>query len=174
MKKTSQSGISGVIIIISLIYFVPKIGPYGALNFVGLFSALGFYGGYKMVKTGKASLEWPMTDGTITVSEVSKSTSSNNNGYSYKFRVEYEYEVEGQHYTGTTYSYKITTNSANSRDAEALVKAHPIGSVVNVYSDPRKPSECVLVPGVNMFSYLGFLVGGVFLLAMIGIILQNG
>ena len=160
--------------IISLIYFVPKIGPYGALNFVGLFSALGFYGGYKMVKTGKASLEWPMTDGTITVSEVSKSTSSNSNGYSYKFRVEYEYEVEGERYTGTTYSYKITTNSANSRDAEALVKEHAIGSVVDVYFDPGKPSECVLVPGVNLFSYLGFLVGGVFLLAMIAIILQNG
>ena len=174
MKKKSPSDFYGIIVVICLIYFLPKIEPYGPLNLLGLFAALGFFGGYKMVKTGKASLEWPMALGSVTVSEIRRSTSSNRNGDSYNFRVEYEYEVEDQPYTGTTYSYKITTNSANRRDAEALVKEHTVGSTVNVYFNPSKPSECVLVPGLNTSSYLGFLVGGVFLLMMIGMILQNG
>lgn len=46
----------GILLIIGLIYVLPKIGPWGGLNYLGFFSLLGFYSGFKMTRLGISSL----------------------------------------------------------------------------------------------------------------------
>ena len=133
---------------------------------------VGLYGGVYAVSRGKASLKWPTAKGVIRQSEVSVGRSSGSSGTSYGFKVKYEFEVDGSLYAGDTYSFQITTNSANDKGAKALVEEYPNGSLVDVYYNPKDPRVCVLLPGVNGWSYMGFGVGLVFLLAGIAIVMD--
>lgn len=168
------SSIAGVIILLALIYITPKIGPFGGLNYLFLFSLLGFYGGYQMVNTGKASLKWPVSRGIISKSSVRKRNSSGGSGMSYSFEVEYEFQVDGSSFVGSTYSYKITTNSANSKGATALVEQYPLNSEIDVYYNPVNPKESVLLPGLNAWSYMPFFAGLMFLFFGIALVIKEG
>lgn len=81
--------------------------------------------------------------------------------------------MSGDVYTSDVYSYKITTNAANPRGAEELVRHYPVGSVVDVHYDPKKPKNAVLLPGVNKWSYMGFPIAIIFLIMSAAIFNQS-
>lgn len=113
---------------------------------------------------GKASLKWPSTKGWIKKSDVYVSRSrSSGSSRSYEFTVEYAYDVNGTTFTNNLYSYQVTYNAAHSKGAQELVSKYPEGSTVDVYYDPAKPENSVLLPGINLWSYLPYVAAIAFL-----------
>jgi len=86
---------------------------------------------------------------TVTKSEVrithGKSTS-------YKPVIHYRYTVAGTDYTSSRIKY---TGAAGGKSASnAMVNAHPVGSAVTAYYDPREPSRSVLFQGLTQRDYI--------------------
>lgn len=73
-------------------------------------------------------------------------------------RIIYNYEIKDKKYRGKRVSYaNVWTNVSN--DVFEFIKLYPAGSRVDVYYNPFKPSQSVLVPGshwrVFIWSSLG-------------------
>jgi hypothetical protein len=92
------------------------------------------------------SADWPSVPGTILQSEVETSRGSKSTTYGLK--VLYAWSVGGQRYEGTRYRVNAW-RSGDRAHGEALVKRFPAGATVPVYYLPEKPSEAVLMPGVQ-------------------------
>ena len=74
----------------------------------------------------------------------------------------YAYEVGGKSFANNVYSYQINYNAAHPKGARELAAKYPEGATVDVFYDPKKPKNSVLLPGINHWSYLPYLVGLVF------------
>jgi hypothetical protein len=68
-------------------------------------------------------------------------------GVSYSVEMKYAYEVAGIAYQGTTYRHGFGRSSREF--AEPLVQAFFPGQPVEVYFNPRDPSDAVLQPGIG-------------------------
>ncbi|HZI10630.1 MAG TPA: DUF3592 domain-containing protein [Myxococcus sp.] len=92
------------------------------------------------------SADWPSVPGTILRSEVETSRGSKSTTYGLK--VLYAWSVGGERYEGTRYHVNAW-RSGDRAHGEALVERFPAGATVPVYYLPEKPSEAVLMPGVQ-------------------------
>jgi Protein of unknown function (DUF3592) len=68
-------------------------------------------------------------------------------GTSYSAQIDYTFEVAGREFTNNRIRYGATTSDPAS--ANAMVNAHPDGSAIQVYYNPRRPEESLLSPGLN-------------------------
>jgi hypothetical protein len=113
--------------------------------------------GYGVMRKARASLEWPVKQGTVLKSEVRSTSTSGQSGYQHSANIQYKYTVNNKTYS----SDKVIAGSYSSnsaRSAEKLTRQYKKGSNVKVYYDPERPDNAVLVPGGTILIYvpLGF------------------
>jgi hypothetical protein len=102
----------------------------------------------------RASLAWPAVEGEVVKSSVTRYTRR----FRWDWRVEYRYRVDGQSYTGWRTYFGASVPIAVARN---IVARFPAQSTVPVYHHPRQPGKSVLLPGVNNYTRLSFLIGPV-------------
>jgi len=97
----------------------------------------------------QASRSWPAVEGRILSARIVESDDGSNNGEgSRRFTVEagYEYGVDGKRYRGTR--IRLAHEGHRLReDAEAELARYPVGGRVDVFHDPARPEQSVLVQG---------------------------
>ena len=85
-----------------------------------------------------SSLTWPITDGEVTLSEFYIDDS-----FSVDFT--YSYDVDGVTYHNDRIIFFEYALFANRVQNERFIEQHPVGTPVQVYYDPRDPSQSVLM-----------------------------
>ena len=129
---------------------------------IGIVIALFSYNAYS---TRMASNAWPTVGGVIVKSEIEThdhSTSSDGNQKSEAVqypKIAYDYQIDGQNYKGTRISF-----SSSSVNAQQLISRYPQGKPVQVYYNPDKPRQAVLVPGGGGFNIVPYIFSTVFVL----------
>jgi hypothetical protein len=110
---------------------------------------------------------FPAVNGQIIHSSVETEWLGNKSkGQTAFFRSEmhYQYQVNGRTYEGSRYRFEPDQSDSNPGPATALVNAHPNGSSVTVFYNPREPEESLLSPGVTghdlflfpLFAFMAF------------------
>ncbi|HEY0977813.1 MAG TPA: DUF3592 domain-containing protein [Flavobacteriales bacterium] len=98
------------------------------------------------------TLTWPGVEGRITRSEavfMGLHNSKEKCGQSrYAWRVSYTYTVDGQAYSGSRKAMEIDEDDLDLSTAENAVRAHPVGSAVRVYHDPKEPGRACIERGI--------------------------
>ena len=135
----------------------------GVICFFLVFTILGLvltYNSTILLYESMASLSWPTTEGIITHSEIERHRSRGRKANTYfEATVRYDYTVEGVKYTGDRYRIGYGGTGRGQGWAREIVDAHPVGTVVKVYSSPRSPAESVLVSGAHWLVYFTLVVG---------------
>lgn len=117
------------------------------LAVIVLFAAMAALDGWNRYKSGKASQNWPSTDGVILTSELKTDLGKSDDVEpKYKAAVTYRYAVEGYEHTGERVSFSGQTFLEKGK-ADSLVKRYNKGKRVKVYYDPKTPHVSVLEPG---------------------------
>ena len=114
-------------------FFGPFVCSAGGL----LASILGFISRQKLAD----SKTWPKTTGEIIRSSIKYDYNSNRNIV--RPDVAYEYTVEGVKYVSTQLSL-VEVNASFAEPAERKAEKYSSGQIVDVYYNPKKPSEAVL------------------------------
>jgi hypothetical protein len=111
------------------------------------------------------SKTWPTAAGVIVRSEIEAHDSTASSDGSKKTesvlypKIAYQYEVSGQNHKGTRISL-----SSTSDNAQQIVSRYPKGKSVQVYYNPDKPKQAVLVPGGDGFNFVPYIFTTVFVL----------
>jgi hypothetical protein len=110
-----------------------------------------------------ASKRWPVSSGRVLSSHVKSRRTRNSNGTHstvHEPSIVYEYDAAGQHFESSQISFNLVASTSFSSWAERVVAKYPIGSPVQVYYDPVKPSEAILEhdPGILNMILIGVLV----------------
>jgi len=77
---------------------------------------------------------------------------------SYKAKIEYKYTAENQVYFSKRiyFGSSLFKFSAYRKEADSLVEKFRVGDSIDVFYNPRKPDESVLIQGVNSIVYIVF------------------
>jgi hypothetical protein len=127
------------------------------------------YLGAQELMRARASLEWPTTDGTITIAEVERrSTTGEFGSLSHHPNVQYRYEVDGREYRGTRVAYG-DHGTSDPQDARTIVDRYPVSSAVRVFYMSGNPGTSLLEPGANGQAWIWFGVGAA--LFLIGLVM---
>ncbi len=115
--------------------------------------------GWMTYRKSSQATNWLTTTGTITTSEVIRSTGGK---LSYSGHVVYQYSVQGKSHVSSHVSIAELMGIFDTGQSEALakVKKYPINSTVTVYYDPQNPQRAVLEKRGDASL---FYLGGVFL-----------
>lgn len=127
--------------------------------------------GFRNRRKGTESNNWPAAGGTIIRTWVSESTSTDEDGFestTYKPNVEYQYQLGANTYTSKKISFGATRSYSRHRKAEEELAAYPVNGRVQVFYNPEKPEEAVLVRGTKG-TMLGIIMGIIFILVSIAI-----
>ena len=124
------------------------------------------------INAGKCfeSKKWPRTRGVITYNKVhlfmkddaftgsgGLSVGGNRKVPDYDLIIEYKYRVHGKNYTNDVIEF--LRGESNNYFIEKLIgKNYPIGKKVDVYYNPRTPSESCLKPGLSLGAITGFII----------------
>lgn len=94
-----------------------------------------------------ASLDWPVTEGTVVESRLQLWRSNGpSNATEWVARVVFTYEVEERRYAADTPEWTII-EAGWGADAEGVVESYPRGARMPVRYDPANPHRAVLRPG---------------------------
>lgn len=97
----------------------------------------------------QASRNWPSAEGRILAARIVESDDGSNNGEgSRRFTVEaeYEYRVAGRMHHGTRIRHAHAGHRLRE-EAETELARYPLGGRVEVFYDPARPEQSVLVQG---------------------------
>ena len=83
-------------------------------------------------------------------------------------KIRYDYVVDGRHYAADRYRYARLGAAGTEAEAQRIVEAHPAGSRVTVYFNPRNPAEAVLYPRLSSGDFLICLFLAPFNIVMVG------
>jgi len=132
-------------------FFITYVFPWPFL-IVGIVM-LGF--GLRSLRAARASASWPVADGTVTSSEVERSTSRSSSGKrsartttTYHAKVKYRYSVGGQSHEGDRVAFG-DYGSSKSSHAREIAARYPVGIKVDVFHAPDSPDQSVLEPGLK-------------------------
>lgn len=146
-----------------------KIAPRAAGCFLGCFGiiwslvTLGFDGFVIWTMAGQwSTLSYPSVEGRIIESRIeshttrstsrttgrSYSTGRSRTGTSHKAVLRYQYNVGGQDYESDRFAF-VEMSFSEKQSAQAVVKAHPVDSPVEVFYNPDDPSMAVLRRGLD-------------------------
>jgi Protein of unknown function (DUF3592) len=117
------------------------------------------------------SKRWPTAKGNIRDSRIEKHTGSDSDGY--VLVVLYTYIVKGREYkSDCPYFYDYQTNSRRGAEKDLLM--YPVGKMVTVYYNPRKPSDAVLNRNIPIWLIIFWLFFTSFLLFCgVGLLLSS-
>lgn len=107
---------------------------------------------------------WPTTEGTIIVSEVTRSSR-------YVPHIVYSYTIDTMDYSSEKIG--LTNYAQYKRESDAKVEAdkYPVNSKVTVYYNPSNAKEAILKPGIKGEHIFMFSIGLIIFLApLIGLI----
>lgn len=138
-----------------------------ALLFLGMGIAAGVYSIFAY-QTATESESWPSTTGEITLSKVDMdhNVTTGNNKTKWKPRVKYSYEVNASLFENDRIGIGIGDMNYKTRNqAQRAISQYPAGKKVQVYYDPANPQTSALETGVTMFTYLGFFMSIILILA---------
>ncbi len=117
------------------------------LLFIVLMAAMAALDGWNRYKDGKASAQWPTTEGVILTSELKTDLGKSDDvDPKYTAAITYRYAVEGYEYTGERVSFAGRTFLEKVK-AESLVTRYNKGKRVRVSYDPQTPHVSALEPG---------------------------
>lgn len=136
-----------------------------SLAFIGIGIAL-FSSAINMARKGRQSLSWPSTEGEIAHSAVlfqTESSPSQGRNSTFKADIAYRYKVNGRSYSSAKIA--VLDLSSTMRSAQSLVDRYPDKSKIDVFYNPRDPSDAVLEPGSSSGVTVLYLIGGVFVAA---------
>jgi len=111
------------------------------------------------IKRGKKSSAWPSVRATVKSAEVEVKREYDEDGehvYYYP-RIHYDYQVGEQSYTG--FRHKLLNASMSKRKAYEFVSHFSQGDIITAYYNPEKPTESVLVTGVQKYLYVVLAIG---------------
>lgn len=118
-------------------------------------AALGVGGAYlyvrydeRMTALSKASLDWPSVDGLITHSNLEtrvRKTGGSRRKTEHRVAIYYEYVVDDEVFRNDVVQFNQDNLSTSGK--ERLVSAYPEGRRVDVFYNPDKPKQSVLVRG---------------------------
>ena len=126
----------GLFIVLSLFVIIPILGTFGGIGYLWNRQA-------KQAKAlESAAKNWPMTKGTIIKSRVQVSPGEYT---TVNPHIEYRYQVGAVEYTSMQVrpGDKLI-NKYSSTECYDLVEQYPVGAEVDVYYNPKDPSEAVL------------------------------
>jgi hypothetical protein len=103
------------------------------------------------------SKSWPVTEGTVTSSEVGGASK-------YYPSVNYTYKVDSAVYTSNRIK-SVNFNTKNKSTVEEILKKYPVNATPDVYYNNEDPSAALLEPGINTGNIL-LLIFGIFLFAI--------
>lgn len=138
------------------------------LPFFLLFVVVGLVGAWFLLGKPLAQLaaarSWTALPCVVESSAVREHEGDDSTTYSVD--IVYRYEVGGRTYHGNRYDF-LGGSSGGRAAKQAVVDAHPVGSAVTCYVDPRDPSSSVLARGWSVKYLLGllplaFVAGGAF------------
>jgi hypothetical protein len=105
--------------------------------------------GVSMVRQGLESKNWPIAEGRVVVSRITKW--KNPEGDYFSPDILYEYKVDGILYSSSKLalldSIDTTTEQISLKKTMDVVSRYPIGQTVQVYYKPENPNFAVLEPG---------------------------
>jgi hypothetical protein len=132
----------------SLVKSLGKV--FGVIVLGGLFAAAIWFleiRSIEVVSLQHQAQSFPKTEGRIISAQIITRTGSRGRIYYHPAFV-YSYAVPGyfQSFTGRRYRYDGFPSDQTS--ANQIVEAHPAGSAVTVYYNPRNPADTLLSPGV--------------------------
>lgn len=108
------------------------------------------------------SASWPSTQGKITSMFYGDIPWDGRHSKKGRVSMTYQYTVNGHDYTAIQYDPRNETYVDVRETASAFAAAHPRGSAVPVYYDPKQPDHAVLKAGVNWNDDSAFLILGLF------------
>ncbi len=118
------------------------------------------WGAVQDYQSGRASKEWPATDGVVIRTEIQES--SGNSKKTYLGRVYYRYTVDGNEYKSNQRRFGDNVYSSNHASAVEVTRNYPKGKKVEVFYDPQQPSVAVLERGYGREMWIAVFVGFVF------------
>jgi hypothetical protein len=113
--------------------------------------------GSEMLKNALETKSWPITNGTVTSSEVGGVMKY------YPF-VSYTYSIDSTVYTSDRIS-NMNFNTKNISVVEEFLKKYPLGSEIKVYYNSEDPSKALLEPGITNGNIL-LIAFGIIVLAI--------
>lgn len=119
------------------------------------------------------SKSWPTAKGTIRESRIEERTGSINPGY-FDLIVFYTYIVKWREYKSDRLYFYDYQPKQWRHNAEKDLLLYPVGKIVTVYYNPRKPSDAVLDRNIPVWMTIFWLFFTSFLLvAGVGFFLKN-
>jgi len=145
---------------------------YKILIVAGVFLiGLGYlYRALQLRVTAKAARQWPQTKGKVLSSSVEEDAIRNFTGKAsmvYVMAIKYEYSVTGQTLIGDRLTFGNPTYDYLT--ASRIRDKYAVDSEVNVYYNPVKPAESVVVPYAR--EAMRSMIPGIFFIAS-GIIIS--
>jgi hypothetical protein len=134
----------------------------GSFAFLGLLFVI--IGGFEY-RQGLKTNDWPAAAGRIVESKIVEKKVDGSSGRrrsrisdrDYTVDVRYSYEVEGQKFEGDRLRYGNESHDSRASAMEEQSLFAP-GKEVQVYYDPKTPSQSVLIKGIGL-SWLGMVLG---------------
>lgn len=123
--------------------------------------------GVRNRRKGSASQSWPSARGVITNAWIQESTDTDEEGYtstSYTPKWEYQYKIGQETYTSGRISFGGVTGYGRQKRAQEELDRFPVNSQVQVYYDPEKHSDAVLVRGTK--GTMGGIIVGIIFIAL--------
>jgi len=152
----------------------PKTKFFFGRIFPLIFVAVGFglfWKGTSDMELAKQSESWPIAEGKIISSEITRKTSSSSNGGSsttYHAEVSYQYTAEGRSYTSDRVSFG-QYGSSDRDHAQDIVNRYQSGETVQVFYKFDDPSVAVLEPGIGFGVWIFTIVGVIF--SVLGVVM---
>jgi hypothetical protein len=134
----------------------------GGFTLIGLLFLL--IGGFQL-RQGLKTNDWPAAAGRIVESKIVEKKVDGSSGrrrsrisdMDYTVDVRYSYEVEGQKFEGDRLRYGNESHDSRASAMEEQSLFAP-GKALQVYYDPKTPSQSVLIKGIGL-SWLGMALG---------------
>lgn len=116
----------------------------------------GFWEVYQAWQT----THWKTVPGQLTTAEIEKTEhkSSKNRRQVYQVKAQYQYDVYGKTHVGETIATSYIPSSELEEHQELLDWLNHAGSV-QVFYDPLRPQQSVLVPGIDRGSFSMVSIG---------------
>jgi hypothetical protein len=149
---TGQSG-RGILLLMGVIFTLVGAGTTFFILFLPL---------WRVVE----ARSWTPTPAVVESSRVRSHSGSDSTTYS--IDITYRYEVDGTSYTADRYHFMVGSSSGRA-GKQRVVDAHPRGTNITVYVDPKNPTRAIIHRGLTpdmLFGLipLAFLLAGIAML----------
>lgn len=100
-----------------------------------------------MTEVAQDSLDWPSVTGLVTRSKMEQTSrkTRGKNKTDHRVDVSYEYIVDDEMFENDVVQFN--QNNLSTSEKELLVSAYPKGRKVEVFYNPQKPKQAVLIRG---------------------------